>query len=112
MGNPQLVHSVLSSFRLSFMNDLCEMEISYLAGEYEKVAKIAHKIKGSAANVGAPTIYEIAKQLETAAKKENGELDELIGNLQSEFTKFAKAAFRECRGFETDGNESDSGETS
>ncbi len=95
MGNPQLVQRVLASFRLSFMNDLAQMEIHFLSGQLEKVAKTAHKIKGSAANAAAPAISELAQEVESLARQGNNDLDQQICNLQSEFTRFASAAFRE-----------------
>ena len=95
MDNTQLVHRVLASFRLSFISDLAQLEIHFLNGNTEGVATVAHKIKGSAANAAAPAIREIAKQIEMLAKEGSSDHDVLVGELQSEFTKFVTAVSRE-----------------
>ena len=91
MGNESLVERVLTTFTVTFENDLKKIDMEFADGDVESFAKTAHKMKGSAGNAGAMTLSEIAKSLETFARQDElGELPDLIAELHSEFETFTE----------------------
>lgn len=51
--------------------DFTRLQSAIDEGDYEKVAKAAHSIKGASANLGFSKIYELAKDIETMAHERN-----------------------------------------
>ena len=64
MGNVEFVERVLTKFHERFSDDLEQLERDVQAGAGESVAALAHRLKGSAANVAAPELHRITAQLE------------------------------------------------
>lgn len=59
------------------------------AGNAEDVKSCAHAIKGSAGNVGAVPLSQVARRLEeTAARDDLSEAEELCRQIETEFARF------------------------
>jgi len=58
-----------------------------LDGEREGVARLAHSLKSSSANVGALQLAELCKEIETACQSPSGLSPELRLRVESEYWK-------------------------
>ncbi len=91
MGNRELAIRLLNTFAASLPKDLQSIQGLSDENQYEQVAKIAHRLKGSSANLGAVGVYEAATQLEKQAKSPNdGPLAEWIERLTLEAKNFVR----------------------
>jgi len=64
---------ILAKFQQRVPDDLVQIESSVLAGEVQRLANLAHALKGAAANLSASALREVAARLETAGR--NADLD-------------------------------------
>jgi len=65
---------------------LDEIKASILTKDFEKLGELAHKLKGSSANLRINSIYELAAKLEEAAIKEDeNECEKLYNEIQKLF---------------------------
>ncbi len=53
MGNRELAIRLLNTFAASLPKDLQSIEGLHEANQYDQIAKIAHRLKGSSANLGS-----------------------------------------------------------
>jgi HPt (histidine-containing phosphotransfer) domain-containing protein len=68
LGKRELAHRVLGRFQRQLTEDVTRLHHAVAHGEAHVVAKIAHRIKGAAANVSAHELHERASTLEEAAR--------------------------------------------
>lgn len=68
MGRIELVDRLLSSFEDRFPKEVAQIEQCLDAGDAESVTRLAHQLKGTAANVSAPSMHAIASKMEESAK--------------------------------------------
>jgi len=69
MGNKKLFITMLGRFKLRQMTDAIAAAIA--TGDYEKMAFAAHALKGTAGNLGFPTLYAHTSNMEQLAKDGN-----------------------------------------
>lgn len=67
MGNLELAERVLGRFNDRLATDLDELHNSLLAEAHEDTRRIAHRVKGSCANVGADSLCVLVTDLEQLA---------------------------------------------
>ncbi len=85
-GDPELARSVLDDFRATCRDDLQAIEEELDGGaDPAVVRRLAHRLKGAAALVGAQHLAAAALELETAAdaREPEGRLRELAGGIRS-----------------------------
>lgn len=71
LGNVDIARRVMDRFESGFEEQMGQLQGHVEAGDAAAVAKIAHRLKGSAANVAAPALTHIAKTIEGLARAEN-----------------------------------------
>ena len=82
MGNKKLFITMLGRFKLRQMTDAVTAAIE--SGDAEKMAFAAHALKGTAGNLGFPTLYTHTADMEQRAKEGNDiaplmpQLEELV----------------------------------
>jgi HPt (histidine-containing phosphotransfer) domain-containing protein len=81
MGNAQLAMRIMEIYANESVSDMQKLEQAVLAGDLRLASQVAHRIKGSAANVGAQTTSLAASQVEQFAI--GGELDAILDQLQT-----------------------------
>jgi HPt (histidine-containing phosphotransfer) domain-containing protein len=92
-GGEELVPEFLTMFAQTVEEGLPGLEEALAAGDCETVAKIAHMIKGAAANICAERLLQVTKELEASARS-----GDIAGsrtastNLAAEFRLFQKEA--------------------
>ncbi|MCL2701195.1 MAG: response regulator [Phycisphaerae bacterium] len=74
MNNQEFLDRLLAKFAAKLENDVAELVTHVQAANPQKVAFIAHTIKGSAANLSAEALREAAMALEDAGKKNDFEI--------------------------------------
>ena len=68
-----------------------DLHVAIGSGKTEKILKLAHTLKGSAANIGALSIVKLCSALEADAKASKlGGLQDLLEEIESEISKFYK----------------------
>jgi len=92
MGNKKLFITMLGRFKLRQMTDAVAEAIG--TGDYEKMAFATHALKGTAGNLGFPTLYDHTADMEQRAKESTEiaslmpGLEELVGTLIPLIEKF------------------------
>ena len=91
LGKIDFAERVLSKFHDRFPDSLNEMLESTQEGDLESVARVAHRLKGAAANISARGILEAAQEIETIGR--HGQAEELppwLDRLNSEWERFTE----------------------
>ncbi len=65
MGNIDLVNRVLKKFQTRFPEELAEMKQALECGDSERIARVAHRVKGTSASVSAKRWREPRPRLKT-----------------------------------------------
>jgi HPt (histidine-containing phosphotransfer) domain-containing protein len=95
LGKWELAHRVLSRFRNQLLHDLSLLQQAVTAGDAGVIAKVAHRIKGAAANVSARDLRERAAELEDVARASAwDQIPEGVQMLAAERVEF-EAAWRQ-----------------
>lgn len=68
MGNLEFAERILGKFQQRAGNDLEELEKLLELHDAERLARVAHRFKGSAANVSAEGLRRIAEQIEESGR--------------------------------------------
>jgi HPt (histidine-containing phosphotransfer) domain-containing protein len=89
MGNLELAERVLAKFEERFELDLLELE-RHLSGEDpQHVVSIAHRIKGSSANVSAEGLRQIAAEIEQLGRSQQyAEIPARMERLRHEWSRY------------------------
>ena len=69
MGNIDLAERVLAKLQSRFDEDLAGLEQALSAKDGRRIASIAHRLKGAAANVAARDLQKYAAEIEDLANK-------------------------------------------
>jgi CheY-like chemotaxis protein len=77
-GNPVLYRKILNSFREEQADAVEHMRTACRTGERQTAVRLAHTLRGLAANVGAQGIVAMAKEIESALKNERDDLAETL----------------------------------
>jgi len=83
-GDTELLRKILNSF-INYSDGLFKQ--FQLDGELEGVARLAHSLKSSSANIGALQLAELCKEMETACQSLSGVGHELRFKVESEYWK-------------------------
>jgi PAS domain S-box-containing protein len=86
MGDEQMAEAVIGIFLGDMPKQMELLRSSLEAGDVETAARIAHSVKGAAANVGAEAMREVAREMEEAGKV--GDLNTLTLGLPELLRKF------------------------
>jgi HPt (histidine-containing phosphotransfer) domain-containing protein len=81
MGNIDLAERVLSKLESQFQADITELERAYSEKNDKRIASVAHRLKGSAANIAAHDLQKCAAEIEDLARQE------IIEDLPAHFDK-------------------------
>ncbi|MCU0688309.1 MAG: ATP-binding protein, partial [Phycisphaerales bacterium] len=73
LNRPALAESILGKFVAAIPKDALAVSAAVDAGDMDRAGKLAHALKGSAANIGAVRAQEACAQLEKAAKANDRE---------------------------------------
>ncbi len=85
LGNLKLMNQVLQRFMATLEREIAEMRKAWDAGELEKLAANAHRLKGTAATVGALSLEAICREIEVQARSSHrGGLETWLTQLASE----------------------------
>ena len=71
MGNLEFAERVLSKFLNRFDEELDELQHGVEAENAEEIARVAHRLKGASANVGAPGLRDRAAAVESLARTQS-----------------------------------------
>ena len=64
LGNLELMERVLAAFQASFSGDLASLTEAAHRRDAEQARRLAHRMKGAAANAAAPQLMQLAAELE------------------------------------------------
>jgi two-component system, sensor histidine kinase and response regulator len=78
-GNDRLLARLIALYRDDSSQLLADMDNGMKSGDAEAVARAAHTLKSSSANLGATNVAAIARLIETAAR--NGDISDLAANI-------------------------------
>jgi HPt (histidine-containing phosphotransfer) domain-containing protein len=68
MGNLDFVQRVLEKFQQRLPTDLAELERMAELRDVEQIARVAHRIKGTSANVSAQALCQVAAAIEDLSR--------------------------------------------
>jgi len=92
VGRLDLVQRILDKFQAQFAGDLDQLEAALEQADLAGVSRLAHRLKGSAANVAAPRLRATAEGIEKRAA--GGDVDALADccwTLREEWSRFRQA---------------------
>ena len=88
-GQPELIPRLLHVFQAEAQKDIDGLEAALDAHDFTKVAMLAHRLKGSAATIGAEPMKIEAAQIERFGREGNPEqIQDHLSNLHREFERF------------------------
>jgi HPt (histidine-containing phosphotransfer) domain-containing protein len=91
LGNVEFAERILAKFQQRFAEEFSELEAGLAAGNEERVACIAHRLKGASANVSATGVQELLAELEELGRSRR--LDEapaLVSRLRNEWSRLCQ----------------------
>ena len=92
LGRTDLMKRILGKFRGTFVKDYDLLEAAVEQANAADVALLSHRLKGAAANIGAPAIRDVAVTIEDKARQQSLEgCRELLRVLANEWTRFLDA---------------------
>ena len=92
LGNQQLVDRILLKLDGTLEGELRAIHAAMLQDDFLALATTAHRLKGTAANVGAEPLREVAQQLETCARhQQRGETEACYDRLEVERHRLCEA---------------------
>jgi len=96
MKNGDLLKQLIETFSADTPSILSDIKTAINDNKGKEIKLHAHKLKGSAASLGAPSMAEICKNLETMGLEENFTMStNLLHKLQAEFIKVKEALYAE-----------------
>jgi HPt (histidine-containing phosphotransfer) domain-containing protein len=69
LGNESMVTQILGKVERSLQQESSRLAEAWSRQDFDAVAATAHRLKGTAANVGAEALYRTAEQLDEAARE-------------------------------------------
>ena len=91
LGNIDFAARVLATFQDRFGQDLEQLEKGLREQDTPTIAQVAHRIKGSTANVSAPGLHETATQIEQLGRQNRiADVSSSIEQLRCEWTRFVE----------------------
>jgi HPt (histidine-containing phosphotransfer) domain-containing protein len=93
VGNREFAVRVLNRFVSCFGEDLCRLERHLQSREPQELARIAHTMKGAAANVAAHRLADLVGNIEAMARAARlAETSSPLAELRREWSRVADAA--------------------
>jgi HPt (histidine-containing phosphotransfer) domain-containing protein len=87
-GDPKFFGEVLDMFIGQAPDLIREMDEACKAKHYVKMGEAAHKLKGSALNMGARKMAEVCREIEIRGRANDGyECDQMTGSIKSIYEK-------------------------
>lgn len=71
LGNEELVGQILGKLRSTVTGELERLRVACVEHDFATAARLAHRLKGTAANVEAAGLRQAAERLEAAARLED-----------------------------------------
>jgi len=97
LGNLDLVQRVLEKFEQRLPQELAELERAVAQSDPEQVARVAHRIKGSSANVSAEGVARAAAAVEDLGRAGRvTDIPQRIDRLYSEWERYRDYAASAC----------------
>jgi HPt (histidine-containing phosphotransfer) domain-containing protein len=91
MGNIELAQRVLEKFRQRLPEELAELEEALRLGDVEKLARTAHRIRGSSATMSAEGLATAAAGVEDAGRQGRAsDIPLCIERLRDEWSKLVE----------------------
>jgi len=88
-GSVTLYFSLLDKFRVQQRNFSTSIREALAANDQDTAERLAHTLRGIAGTLGAETLQDLAKLLESSIKKgESGEVDSLLARVDQELATF------------------------
>ena len=88
LGGGKFVGEMIDLFLAYAATKVAEARQAQVTGDCAGIARAAHPIKSSAGNVGATRVQELAAQIEQSANQQpSGDLDRLLGELETAFAE-------------------------
>lgn len=93
LGNVSFAERMLAKFQLLFAEDLGELQQAGEQLDSARVARVAHRLKGSAANISAPRLRTALAAMEQLGRSDNlAQFSEHMEQLRSEWLRFEQSA--------------------
>jgi len=93
MGNIEFAERVVAKFRQRFGEDLAELQQQLSNANPDAVARIAHRMKGSSANVSAAGMRELSAVIEQLARSHRThEIPPRLNELRRQWSQFVGLA--------------------
>ncbi|MDN5311017.1 MAG: two-component system, sensor histidine kinase and response regulator [Methanolobus sp.] len=83
-GDLQMFNSLISTAMTTFNQNLADMRAAYTANDMQDLKRRAHKLKGSALNMGYNMLAEIASSIEKAAEADDMAVGMLLQEMSNE----------------------------
>ena len=91
-GEKQIVASLLSNFAEELTSDLAASEQAMVDQDAEALRQVAHRIKGTSANLHAPMLSAAARELEQASTEADASLMTIKQQLMSDQARAVQEA--------------------
>ena len=89
MGNLEFAERVLEMFQEQFPQQVAELERLLETEDVERLANVAHRMKGNSANVSAPGLHQIVAKIEDLCRADRvGEVSIHIDRLHHELARY------------------------
>ncbi|WP_256623510.1 histidine kinase N-terminal 7TM domain-containing protein [Methanolobus chelungpuianus] len=83
-GDLQMFNSLISTAMAAFNQNLADIRAAYKVNDMQDLKRRAHKLKGSALNIGCNMLAEIASKVEDAAEKNDMAVEMLLQEMSNE----------------------------
>jgi CheY-like chemotaxis protein len=93
-GNSTVYEKILDKYVDMFENSIATLQGMLKKGEFKQAADYAHNMKGLSGNIGADTIYDIAKELDEACRARSNEALAILKELDKNLTPMIGALKR------------------
>lgn len=91
MGNVALAERLLSNFEQRFEGELSRLRDGMQAHDSQLVARVAHQLKGAAANLAACRLQQVSAEIEQRGRADRwDEIDSLLDQLRDEWHRFTE----------------------
>jgi HPt (histidine-containing phosphotransfer) domain-containing protein len=92
LGNLDFLERVLDTFCTDFTRQLCELDHWVQQFDSPRVASIAHKMKGAAANIAAERLADCSATIEQLARQQRSdEIPVRLRGLKEEWERFTSS---------------------
>jgi HPt (histidine-containing phosphotransfer) domain-containing protein len=91
LGNLDFADRILQKFQHHFEEEMGLLEEVAEAADAERVARIAHRMKGAAANAAAPTLRDRAAEIERLGRaRQLPEIPRRVAEMREHWTDFVR----------------------